>query len=104
MTEDEFLCGIAEIIRSVVRNPQALGRARRMARLGHLNYREFSPQRYVRMRLPLWLRVMRNLAPDMLWEEFREVWMQLGRYIYDAAEQHGDELNEEHRRKLKIED
>lgn len=99
MKEQDFITGFAEIVRSGLTGPEVRGRERRIALLGHFNYREFHTRRFPTMRLSLWLRLMRNMAMEMTEREFYRLWQQLGTLIYETAERHGDELNQEHARR-----
>ncbi len=73
----------------------------RIAKSGHVGKRVFQATSYQKMRFSTWFYTLMCIALPMTQNDFLKLWMKLGEYIFMVAEEHGDELIEEHRRKKK---
>ena len=98
MNKRTSISEFAEIIRGFLTN-RSSGRLTRIAAIGHFSRKNFLPGKYWNMYLRTWLHLMMNVALEMPKSEFSELWNTLGEYVFDLAEQYGDQLNEAHSRK-----
>jgi hypothetical protein len=92
---------VKEIIH-IVCNSSSKGLKRRISAAGHFNRSIFTPEKYINIRLRTFYRIVINLCMDLGDKEsFMKMWTEIGTTVYTIADEHGQELNDAHKRPSK---
>ena len=100
--KDCFELRLLQVINKIVGNSSSRGLKRRISTAGHFNRSIFKPEIYINIKLKTFYRVVINLCMDMGDKDtFMKMWMEIGATVYTIADEHGQELNDAHKRPAK---